>query len=117
MIRVFNRLAIAATLSATLLMALAADAAAQISVTARAALHEGFGRVVFDWPKAPDYQSTRDGRRLRVTFKEPFTSSFDSCASTRQVAPQIVQSALQPSPSILLPSSHSSPPHWKLGLI
>ena len=48
--RLFNRLAIAAVVSVAVLASMSAAAVAQTSVTARAALHEGFGRVVFDWP-------------------------------------------------------------------
>ena len=76
--RLFGRLAIAAAVSATALAWMTVAAFAQTSVTARAALHEGFGRVVFDWPVATGYQAKRDGRRLMVTFEEPLTVSFDS---------------------------------------
>ena len=78
MSRLFNRLVIAAVVSVTVLAGVSAAAVAQTSVTTRAALHEGFGRVVFDWPAAPEYQVKRDGRRLRVIFKESFTTSFDA---------------------------------------
>ena len=69
--------AITAALSATLLLWMTATAFAAQSVTVRAALHEGFGRVVFDWPVTTAYQAKRDGRRLLITFETPFTASFD----------------------------------------
>ena len=75
--RLFNRLALAAVVSLAVLAGVTAAAVAQTSVTARAALHEGFGRVVFDWPVATEYQIERDGRRLRVIFNQPLTTSFD----------------------------------------
>ena len=76
--RLFAKLAIAAAVSLSLLALTASAVLAQQTVTARAALHEGFGRIVFDWPSATDYQTKRDGNRLLVTFKEPFTVTFES---------------------------------------
>ena len=69
--------AIVGALSLTLLSWLAVSAFAELSITTRAALHEGFGRIVFDWPALPKYQATRDGLSLRVTFEKPFEASFD----------------------------------------
>lgn len=72
-----TRPAIVAALSIWM-AAIATGAGAATSVTARAALHEGFGRVVFDWPATTAYRVDRDGSRLVITFEESFTVSFDS---------------------------------------
>ena len=75
--RWFRAPAIVGALSVTLLSWLTAPAFAELSITTRAALHEGFGRIVFDWPALPKYQATLDGLSLLVTFEKPFEASFD----------------------------------------
>ncbi|MCP5366028.1 MAG: tetratricopeptide repeat protein [Hyphomicrobiales bacterium] len=37
----------------------------------RYGVHEGFDRVVFDWPTAVPYEVTRDGERAVITFDRP----------------------------------------------
>ena len=46
-------------------------AAAIEAVTATAAPHDGFGRIVFAWPAPVTYQARIDGRTLRITFARP----------------------------------------------
>lgn len=51
-----------------LVATLAASLAAADTVRVRAWPHDGFGRVVFDWPRRVDYEVARDGRSLTVGF-------------------------------------------------
>ena len=61
-----------------LLLGVAAGGArADGEVTARAALHEGFGRIVFDWTVPSDYAATVAGGQLRVTFTRPMDAALD----------------------------------------
>jgi tetratricopeptide (TPR) repeat protein len=50
---------------------------ARAEVTARAALHEGFGRIVFDWTETTDYTATVENGKLRVTFTRPMDAGLD----------------------------------------
>src|SRR3546814_20650235 len=60
-------------LLAVLLLAVATAplrAAEPVAVPVRVGLHEGYGRIVFDWTRDVDYQARIDDGRLIVTFGE-----------------------------------------------
>lgn len=56
-------------------LALAAAARAE-SVTVRAAPHEGFGRIVFNWPTPVPYTAESDGSRVIVRFGRPIEAEL-----------------------------------------
>src|SRR5258706_6983540 len=60
---------VAATL---LLLAPAAEAAGL-----RAASHDGFGRLVFDFDRATQFEASIEGDRLVVRFEQPFAAKLD----------------------------------------
>ena len=62
-------------------MLVAGGAWATAYVQIRAGEHEGFGRIVFDWPGPVTYETRLEGNRLRIRFSEPFEGSF---AAVRQ---------------------------------
>ena len=45
-------------------------AAAQDSVSARTGSHDGYARLVFEWPAKPDYSLSKDGDRLMLRFSK-----------------------------------------------
>ena len=55
-----------------LILAVSAAAPLQAAeqVPVRAGLHEGYGRIVFDWPRQVDYEARIEEGRLVVTFGE-----------------------------------------------
>src|SRR3546814_13771123 len=60
-------------LLALLLLAVATAplrAAEPVAVPVRVGLHEGYGRIVFDWTRDVDYQARIDDGRLIVPFGE-----------------------------------------------
>src|SRR3546814_10862556 len=63
-------------LLATLLLFLAAAGPLQaadpvaVPVPVRSGLHEGYGRIVFDWTREVGYQARLDGARLVIDFDE-----------------------------------------------
>ena len=59
---------IAATLAACFLMAGIVSAQAQEAVKVRGGQHDGYGRIVFDWPEAVQHRVTVENNRLRVAF-------------------------------------------------
>ena len=68
-VRVFNALAICVT-------ALAATNAVADEVRTRAWAHEGFGRIVFDWPRDVTYESRINGQTLTIVFEREITTTF-----------------------------------------
>ncbi len=44
----------------------------------RAAVHDGFGRIVFDWPEPIAYRARIENGVLRVTFDRPIQAGFDA---------------------------------------
>jgi tetratricopeptide (TPR) repeat protein len=58
---------------ALLLLAGGAEAAG-----VRAASHEGYGRLVFDFDRATQFQAAIEGDRLVVHFEQPFAAKLDS---------------------------------------
>ena len=72
-----RRPAATAALAALWLAWFAAGALAEATITARAAVHERFGRIVFDWPAPVAYETRVDGRRLDITFDQPMSVSLD----------------------------------------
>ena len=54
----------------------AAGAAAE-PVPVRAGVHEGYGRLVFNWPTPVPYRASADGLQLVVTFGRPIETEFD----------------------------------------
>ncbi len=72
-----SRFAIAAVVA----MLWCSGAAAAESVAIRAAPHPGFGRIVFDWPRAAAYDAILDGRILTITFARPFEAKLPRIAA------------------------------------
>lgn len=56
----------------------AAKAAEAQPIAVRAASHEGFGRIVFAWPKPVTYTATIEGGDLVIRFARPFTAKLDA---------------------------------------
>lgn len=52
---------------------LAAAQTAAESVAVRGGLHDGYGRIVFDWPREVGYEARIDDGALRITFAEAAT--------------------------------------------
>src|SRR3546814_1705508 len=83
-------------LLALLLLAVATAplrAAEPVAVPVRVGLHEGYGRIVFDWTRDVDYQARIDDGRLIVTFGEAaafqgavLRNGLDGYAGAPQVA-------------------------------
>src|SRR5258706_5721331 len=76
----------AAGLVALLALALIASAPAsqaQSSVTIRAGVHDGYGRLVFDWPKPVRFEASLTGDQLVVRFAEPLSADLSSAAVRR----------------------------------
>jgi hypothetical protein len=77
------RLALAALLLPTLLFAAlclspAAGALADETVATRAAMHGGYGRLVFDWPNPAKYRMETAGRVLTLHFERPFSADLSA---------------------------------------
>jgi tetratricopeptide (TPR) repeat protein len=53
-----------------LLLSATAPLGAAEQVPVRGGLHEGYGRIVFDWPRQVDYQARIEAGRLVLTFGE-----------------------------------------------
>ena len=49
-------------------VSLAAPVYAQDAVSVRTGSHDGYQRIVFDWPSAPNYTVTRSGEKLTLAF-------------------------------------------------
>jgi len=72
------RTALAAALTLLALFAGVTAGYAQQQVRTRAGAHEGFGRIVFDWPQAKvEKVEVADGK-LHLQFAEPFVSDYDA---------------------------------------
>ena len=56
----------------------AAGAAAQDiwQVVARGGVHDGYVRIVMEWPTATEFEATVEGRELRVRFERPFRADY-----------------------------------------
>ena len=61
-----------------LLLCGGADAATDATIPVRGGEHNGFGRLVFDWPEETGYQARLDGDELVVSF--PAAARFDLSA-------------------------------------
>ena len=68
-VRIFNALAICA-------VAVAANTALADEVRTRAWAHDGFGRIVFDWPRDVTYEAKVSGQTLTVAFEREITTTF-----------------------------------------
>jgi len=55
---------------------LVAEARAAESVRVRAGAHEGFGRLVFDWPAPVKFEAKTEDGRLTVSFARPFEATY-----------------------------------------
>ena len=53
-------------------------------------IHDGFGRVVFAWPKAVNYETHLDGQSLTIRFSRPFATDL---ARIAKQLPLYVESA------------------------
>lgn len=58
------------------MLALAATNAMADEVRTRAWAHDGFGRIVFDWPRDVTYESHISGQTLTVAFEREITTTF-----------------------------------------
>ena len=56
--------------------ALVAGSARADEVVTRLAPHDGYGRIVFNWPVPVPFSARRDGDRLIVTFQRPADLQF-----------------------------------------
>jgi tetratricopeptide (TPR) repeat protein len=54
----------------------AASSAAPILVPVRGGLHEGYGRLVFDWPGSVDYTAAIEGGSLVIRFDRPLRADL-----------------------------------------
>ena len=68
------------SLSAVVVMAgvLLPFLAQAVPVSVRAWPHEGYGRVVFDWPQIVDFQLAQQGNQITVSFSEPIEPDLSS---------------------------------------
>ena len=66
-----------ALVAAILGVLLAVSAHAAEKVRTRAWDHQGYGRIVFDWPSAVGYSAQIVDRELVVRFDRPFITAFD----------------------------------------
>ena len=62
-------------MTAMMLMLSHGVAVAQDAVNARIGSHDGYGRVVFDWPAAVTYNVAQTGDKVEITFARPGTLS------------------------------------------
>lgn len=67
-------------MTAMMLMLSHGVAVAQDAVNARIGSHDGYGRVVFNWPSATTYTVNQSGDRVEITFARPGTMT--TAAST-----------------------------------
>ena len=74
------RLGLAAGLMAAILWLAAPAAAEQVPV--RAAAHDGYGRIVFNWAFPVPYSAVIEGGRLVVRFGEPIEASYGNVIRT-----------------------------------
>ncbi len=78
---------------AAIVLALAAGAAhAAESVTTRAALHDGFGRIVFDWGEEVEFEAGIEDDVLRVRFPRAMEADLDLVR--RRLAPYVESAEL-----------------------
>src|SRR3546814_3302554 len=105
-------------LLALLLLAVATapvGAGEPVAVPVRVGLHEGYGRIVFDWTRDVDYQARIDDGRLIVTFGE--AAAFQGAVLRKGLdgyagAPQVAKDGR----SLMLPLTGSSRlKHFRLG--
>lgn len=61
-------------------------------VKTRAAAHENFGRIAFDWPAPVAYKASLDGATLVVRFERPLTTRLDQI--TRYLGAYIASASL-----------------------
>jgi hypothetical protein len=62
---------------AAMLLVLATPLHAAESVRVRAGVHDGFGRLVFDWKSPVEFEAKAEGERLVVSFARPFAADYD----------------------------------------
>jgi hypothetical protein len=67
-------------MTAMVLMLSHGIAVAQDAVNARIGSHDGYARVVFDWPAATTYSVNQSGDRLEITFARPGTMNAGASA-------------------------------------
>src|SRR5438552_587174 len=81
----FARRGVARTAGLALLALIAAatPSLAQTAVTIRSGVHEGYGRLVFDWPKPVRFEASLSGDQLTVRFAEPLSADLAGAALRR----------------------------------
>jgi tetratricopeptide (TPR) repeat protein len=80
-------------------LASAAPAIAGEPVRVRAAEHDGYGRIVFDWNTAVPYRVETSEARLRVRFERPLSTSFAEVE--RRLRAYVERIALSPDETIV----------------
>ncbi|WP_157089306.1 tetratricopeptide repeat protein [Oceanibaculum pacificum] len=58
-----------------------AQQAQPADISVRGGLHEGYARLVFDWPGSMEVQSRVEGNTLIVTFDRPIRANLDSAVA------------------------------------
>ena len=76
-------LAVGVALGAWLAFAAPVPAHAQAAVTVRSGEHDGYGRLVFDWPKPVRFEARVDGSQLIIKFDAPLTADLGAAAIRR----------------------------------
>src|SRR5260221_9416432 len=76
---------VGALLGALLGMAaiLPGSAVAQSSVTIRSGLHDGYGRLVFDWPKPVRFEASLTDSQLVLRFNQALSADLSNAAIKR----------------------------------
>jgi len=64
-------------------LALAGPARAEPTVAVRSGLHDGYGRLVFDWPKPVRFEAALNGNQLVVRFDETLAIDTNAAALRR----------------------------------
>ncbi|HUA53049.1 MAG TPA: hypothetical protein VMB81_12845, partial [Candidatus Sulfotelmatobacter sp.] len=77
-------LAVGVALGASIALAWPVAAArAEAAVTVRSGEHDGYGRLVFDWPKPVRFDASVDGNHLIIRFNAPLTADLGAAAIRR----------------------------------
>src|SRR5436853_627806 len=77
-------------------LVLAAPAGAQEQVAVAAGVHDGYGRIAFEWPESVAFEARLDGRTVTTHFARPLTADLKQIP--RRLAPY-VESAVMDGPS------------------
>jgi hypothetical protein len=76
----YARAVLAPAFAVLVLAVLLAAAAAAEPIAVRAAVHPGYGRLVFEWPSPIEVESRRSADRLTLRFARPFAADLNAAA-------------------------------------